>query len=68
MWYNSSRKVVMNLDIYRKMYLHMFNAVTDVLNVLETDSEVAEYLCKTQQECEEMFMNCDEDATHTKTP
>lgn len=50
------------MNIYRKMYLHLFNAVTDVLNVIATDSEVAEYLCRVQQECEEMFISCEEES------
>lgn len=49
------------MNIYKKMYLHLFNAVTDVLDVLATDSEVARYLCVVQQECEEMFISQEEE-------
>lgn len=43
-------------ELYKKMYLKMFNAITDVLQ--EQDVEKKDILLrKAQMECEEIFIN-----------
>lgn len=54
------------MNIYKKMYLHLFNAVTDILPSLKVQKDAAGYLCKTQQECEEMFINYGEKGREMK--
>ena len=50
----------MNCD-YKKMYLHLFNAVTDAIECLPLRPEaVKDLLVQTQQECEEMYIEADE--------
>lgn len=48
------------MEIYKKMYLKLFNAVSDVIKLLPENSAAAKLLIKAQQECEEMFMSEDE--------
>ena len=42
---------------YKKMYLHLFNAVTDSLAIMCRDSCAAELLRTAQRECEEMYVS-----------
>lgn len=47
---------------YKKMYLHLFNKVTDALRLLPEEPErAAELLEKAQQSCEEMYVEADGD-------
>ena len=43
---------------YQKLYLHLFNAVTDALRELEKgkSAEAAARLIRAQQECEEIYI------------
>ncbi len=43
--------------LYKKMYYKLFNAVTDALNESNALSK-DNILKKVQQECEDMFINC----------
>lgn len=45
--------------IYRTMYLHLFNAVTDALLKLDSGDmpAVADRLKSAQSECEEMYLS-----------
>ena len=44
--------------IYKKMYLKLFNAVSDALLVLEAEPVAAEEMLKQAQlECEELFLD-----------
>ena len=45
--------------MYKKMYYHLFNAVTDAIAATEgTDAVTARWiLVKAQQECEEIFLD-----------
>jgi len=45
----------MNYD-YKKMYLHLFNAVTDALRLMPGSIKAAELLRQAQSDCEEMYM------------
>lgn len=47
-------------ELYKKMYLRLFNAVTDALE--ETDVNIKDgILRKAQQDCEEIYINNDND-------
>lgn len=39
------------MNIYKKMYFELFNEVTDVIEKLK----------KAQQNCEELYISCEED-------
>lgn len=45
--------------VYKTMYLHLFNAVTDALEALDAGQtgEAAFLLIRAQQECEELYIN-----------
>jgi len=43
-------------DDYKKMYLHLFNAVTDALELLPEESSAARILKAAQQYCEELYI------------
>ena len=47
---------------YKKMYFHLFNAITDALGDMENgDPSAARYrLIRAQQETEEMYINADD--------
>lgn len=51
---------------YKKMYYHLFNAVTDAVKNLDSENNfitrfnAADSLKRAQQECEEMFIESDE--------
>lgn len=49
--------------MYHKMYLHLFNAVTDSLEEMEKQNfgKAHDLLVKAQQECEEIYMDGEED-------
>lgn len=42
---------------YQSMYLHLFNAVTDALAIMDKGSGPAEMLRQAQRECEEMYIS-----------
>ena len=47
------------MEMYQKMYYHLFNAVTDAME--ETDIEkIKRILIKAQQETEEIYISWDE--------
>ena len=49
------------MEIYKEMYLHLFNAVTDAIECLPLRPDaVRELLIETQQECEEMYTEAEE--------
>ena len=43
-------------DDYKKMYLHLFNAVTDALGLLAEDDRAAQLLRNAQTVCEELYI------------
>lgn len=46
--------------LYKKMYLELFNSVTDALELMESDPEIAELkLMIAQYACEEMYISAD---------
>ena len=47
---------------YKKMYLHLFNCVTDALRLMPMDPhEAAELLKKAQEDCEELYIQAQTD-------
>ncbi len=47
---------------YKKMYLNLFNKVTDALKLLPEEAEkAAELLKEAQISCEEMYIEAEED-------
>lgn len=42
---------------YQNMYLHLFNGVTDTIEMLDRETLAAEKLRQTQRECEEMYIS-----------
>ena len=50
------------MDMYQKMYYHLFNAVTDALK--ENDIvDIKEMLIKAQQDTEEIYVSWEEKGT-----
>lgn len=48
---------------YKKMYLHIFNSVTDALRLMpENISEAAEILKQAQSFCEEMYVESEDES------
>lgn len=47
-------------DDYKKMYLHLFNAVTDALELLPEDNSAAQLLRTAQLYCEELYIQQEE--------
>ena len=49
--------------MYRKMYYHLFNAVTDAIEALAKNNAVQArwILVKAQQECEEIYLDSEEE-------
>ena len=43
-------------DDYKKMYLHLFNAVTDALAFIPEDNRAAQLLRTAQMVCEELYI------------
>lgn len=50
----------MSKEIYKKMYYHLFNAITDALAV-DSKEEIKESLMKAQQTTEEMYISYGEE-------
>ena len=49
--------------IYKKMYLHLFNAVTDALEIMEDYPKMAKKaLMQAQVYCEDMYICCEDEA------
>ena len=50
------------MEIYKKMYFHLFNAVTDALAALEQQNfgAAAELLVQAQQACEEIYLDAED--------
>ena len=48
----------MENELYKKMYLRLFNKVTDAIEICK-DPRVRDILIKAQQETEEMYMDQD---------
>ena len=46
---------------YKKMYLHLFNAVTDALKFIPRDNKGAELLRTAQIFCEELYIQQEEE-------
>ncbi len=46
--------------MYKKMYLILFSAITDALNINDVD-RIKEVLIKAQQEAEDVCIECDEE-------
>ena len=46
---------------YQRMYLHLFNAVTDALRLMYKNSTAAEILRSAQLACEEMCISPEEE-------
>ena len=51
------------MEIYKKMYYRLFNGVTDALEAMEQQNfgTAAQLLRDTQSECEEMFLDAEEE-------
>lgn len=51
------------MDSYKKMYLHLFNAVTDALEAMQADNfgVAAEILKDAQLACEEIYLDAEDD-------
>ena len=51
------------MQIYKKAYLKMFNAVTDALNALQSgeSDKAIELLIRAQQDAEEMYLSDGDD-------
>lgn len=49
---------------YQKMYLYLFNAVTDALEIMNKGSESAEMLRHAQRECEEIYISDGKSSEH----
>ena len=62
MWYSGSiGGDYMEEKIYKKMYLHLFNVVTDVLEGPDLISPAVRLmLVKAQKQCEKMYIEADE--------
>ena len=52
--------LAMEEKIYKKMYLHLFNAVSDVLAQEQLSTEAEDLLIQAQQECENIYIEGDE--------
>jgi hypothetical protein len=50
--------------MFKTMYLHLFNRVTDALRALEAGdpAQTRALLIAAQQDCEELYLNADEEA------
>ena len=51
------------MNIYKKMYLSLFNAVTDALSLLPEEHRAARLLRDAQCRCEEEFIRFEEKCT-----
>lgn len=48
--------------MYKKMYLTLFNAITDALEHIDAGSPAAKILIAAQQKAEEIYISQDDDA------
>ena len=50
--------------MFKKMYLHLFNRVTDALRALEAGdpAQARAFLIAALQDCEELYLDADEEA------
>ena len=53
--------------MYKKMYFHLFNAVTDALAQMERQNfgAAAELLVQAQQTCEEIYLDAEDEGEET---
>lgn len=58
----------MSMEIYKEMYLRLFNAVTDAIKLLPVDSSAAAILIKAQKDCEEMYISEGEESADCHSP
>ena len=49
----------MEEKIYKKMYLHLFNTVTDIIRQEDMSPEAKERLMQAQLDCEEIYMEAE---------
>lgn len=47
--------------MYKKMYLSLFNAITDALELIDNDSQAAKILIAAQQKTEEIYISQEDD-------
>ena len=60
-WRFKCSKIKQNI-LYKKMYLELFNSVTDALDIMESEPRLAKLkLMVAQLACEEMFISADTD-------
>ncbi len=53
------KDIFAELELYKKMYAHLFNAIIDAEN-LDTKEKVIEFLKEKQCETEEIYISFDE--------
>ena len=53
------------MDMYKKMYYHLFNAVTDAIEENNID-DIKKLLIKAQQETEEIYISWEEKGSVTE--
>ena len=53
------------MDMYKKMYYHLFNAVTDAIEEKNID-DIKKLLIKAQQETEEIYISWEEKGSVTE--
>jgi len=53
------------MEIYKKMYLKLFNAVSDALSLINKTEKAAKLLKEAQQTCEELYMSAEEERIAT---
>ena len=59
----------MEEEIYKKMYLHLFNEVSDVIDEINTSPLCAQLrLMLAQMSCEKMFIEAGEDKDQSSGP
>ena len=49
----------MEEEIYKKMYLHLFNAVTDIISQEEVSLEARKRFLQAQLDCEEIYISAE---------
>ena len=50
-----------SFNMYKKMYLTLFNAITDALEHIDADSPAAKILIAAQQKTEEIYISQEDD-------
>ena len=54
--------------LYKKMYLHLFNAVTDALEISGEHPDRMKHILKAAQlDCEQIFITAEDDDTFSKS-